>query len=124
MMTSEVNHRKTGHQYEQIAADYLAGHGFSLIEKNFFCRSGEIDLIMKDKETLVFVEVKYRKNRAYGHAAEAVTPGKAKKLIKTAFFWLKKQNLSPYTTDFRFDIVAIHQGGADIDWFQNAITQE
>ncbi|SHO56727.1 hypothetical protein VQ7734_02496 [Vibrio quintilis] len=123
-MTSKVNHRKTGHQYEQTAADYLTGHGLNLLEKNFFCRSGEIDLIMKDRETLVFVEVKYRKNRAYGHAAEAVTPGKVKKLIKTAFFWLTKQNLSPHTTDFRFDIVAIHQDGDNIDWFQNAITQD
>ncbi|MDW6001750.1 YraN family protein [Vibrio mangrovi] len=117
------SHRAIGYHYEQAAADFLLGRGLQLITQNFSCRAGEIDLIMRDRQTTVFVEVKYRKNRHYGHAAEAVTPTKTKKLIQTAQFWLLKQGLSPYDTDFRFDVIAIHQDGHDIDWFQNAITQ-
>ena len=117
------SHRDIGKQYEQAAADFLMKHGLQLITQNYSCRSGELDLIMRDKQTIVFVEVKYRKNQHYGNAAEAVTASKIKKLIRSAQFWLLKQGLSPYKTDFRFDVIAIHQSGHNIDWFKNAITQ-
>jgi putative endonuclease len=117
------NHKAVGTHYENTAADYLIGSGLFLITQNFTCRSGEIDLIMRDKETLVFVEVKYRKDRTHGHAAEAVTASKIKKLIKASQLWMLKNGLSPYNTDFRFDVVAIHQQGNHIEWLKNAITQ-
>jgi putative endonuclease len=119
-----THHKQVGQYYEKTAAEFLMRQGLKWLESNFTCRMGELDLVMRDKEVLVFVEVKYRKNQYYGHAAEAVTRSKAMKLIKSAHFWLLKHNLSPYDTDFRFDIVAIHQYGDNVDWYQNAITQE
>ncbi|WP_197475446.1 YraN family protein, partial [Grimontia celer] len=68
-------------------------------------------------------EVKYRQSTQYGLAQEMVTPSKARKLQKAATLWLLQNGLSPYDTDFRFDVVAIHQQGNDINWIMNAITQ-
>lgn len=117
------NSRQRGQHYEQMAADYLCRQGLTLIEKNFTCRQGELDLIMKDRSTLVFVEVKYRNNQYHGHAAESVTPFKMQKLIKAANLWMMKQGKPIDSTLFRFDVVAIHQQGHHIDWIKNAITQ-
>ncbi len=119
-----TNKRAIGEFYEQAAADYLAGSGLRLIEKNFTCKTGELDLIMQDRQTLVFVEVKYRHDNLHGHAAEMVTPQKARKVIKAAYYWMMKKGYSPYTIDFRFDVIAIHNQGNDIDWYKNAITQD
>lgn len=119
-----ANQRKIGELYEQAAADFLISSGFTLIEKNFTCRGGELDLIMQDQQTLVFVEVKYRQDLQHGHAAEMVTPNKIKKLIKTAQYWMMIKGYSPYTTDFRFDVIAIHNHGGEINWYKNAITQD
>lgn len=115
--------RRTGQHYETMAADYLTRHQLQLVEKNFTTRAGEIDLIMRHGSCLVFVEVKYRKNQAYGHAAEMVTTNKKSRLIKAANWWMLKRGLNADTTDFRFDVVAIHQNGLDIEWIKNAITQ-
>jgi putative endonuclease len=120
----QTNRRAIGEHYEQAAADHLKRNGLDLIEKNFTCRAGELDLIMQDRQTLVFVEVKYRQNHHHGHAAEMVTVSKSRKLIKTAYYWMMKKGYSPYMTDFRFDVVAIHKHGNDIDWYKNAITQD
>ncbi len=117
------NQRRAGQHYETMAADYLTRHQLQLIEKNFTTRAGEIDLIMRHGSCLVFVEVKYRKNQAYGHAAEMVTTSKKSRLIKAANWWMLKRGLNADTTDFRFDVVAIHQNGLDIEWIKNAITQ-
>lgn len=116
--------REVGNKYEALANKFLNRQGLSLIEFNFNTKFGEIDLIMQDQETIVFVEVKYRKDSRFGHAAEFVTHSKRQKLIKTAHVWLGRQNRSPYSTDFRFDVVAIHQHGTDINWIKNAITQD
>lgn len=115
--------RATGQQYEAAAEKYLIGCGFSLIERNFLAKGGEIDLIMRDGPTIVFVEVRYRKNPQFGHAAETVTRSKANKLIKAANLWLLANGLSVHSTDFRFDLIAIHQQGEQIEWIKNAITQ-
>lgn len=115
--------RNTGLHYEQVAADYLSRHALRLLEKNFTTRVGEIDLVMRDGSCLVFVEVKYRKNQSYGHAAEMVTSHKKTRLIKAANWWMLKHGLSVDNTDFRFDVVAIHDNGQHIEWIKNAITQ-
>ncbi|WP_413477965.1 YraN family protein [Vibrio hibernica] len=117
------NTREVGSHYETLARDYLTRQGYRFIAANFNTRLGEIDLIMKDGHTFVFVEVKYRKHSHYGHAAEMVTYAKSQKLIKTAMIWLQQQRLSAETTQFRFDVIAIHQQGQDINWIKNAITQ-
>ncbi len=117
------SHRETGQHYEQLAAEYLSRQGLKILEQNFHARSGELDLIMQDGACLVFIEVKYRKNQHHGHAAETVTPRKQARLIKTANWWMLKRGCHIENTDFRFDVVAIHQHGQHIEWIKNAITQ-
>ncbi|WP_105900690.1 YraN family protein [Vibrio gangliei] len=126
LFSRQVQHktkRDVGSQFETLACQYLTGQGLKLIDKNVSYRFGEIDLIMQDQQGIVFVEVKYRASQHYGHAAEMVTYSKSQKLIKTAMVWLKRQSLSIDNTSFRFDIVAIHNHGQDINWIKNAITQ-
>lgn len=116
--------RQIGDKYETLACTYLKRQGLSLLEHNFNTKFGEIDLIMLDKEATVFVEVKYRKQSDFGHAAEFVNKAKRQKLIKTAYIWLSRRGLSLQSTEFRFDVIAIHQEGKDINWIKNAITQD
>jgi putative endonuclease len=118
-----ITHKQIGDKYEAVAKAYLIRHGLSLIEENFIAKCGEIDLIMCHNNTVVFIEVKYRKQTRYGHAAEMVTAKKSYKLLKTANVWLMHQGMSVHSTDFRFDIIAIEGPNDDIDWIQNAITQ-
>ncbi|MBW3697138.1 YraN family protein [Vibrio sp. T187] len=115
--------RKIGSHYESMASQYLTRHGLTLIEENFSAKCGEIDLIMRDQSSIVFVEVKYRKQAQYGHAAEMVTTQKMRKLVNTANVWLQKQGLSAHSTEYRFDVMAIEQNGKHINWIKNAITQ-
>ncbi len=118
-----LSKRNKGQQFEQMAAEYLRRQGLSLIDKNFLARGGELDLIMKECSTIVFVEVKYRNSQNYGHAAESVTRQKQHRLIKAANWWMLKQGLNADATDFRFDVVAIHSNGSHIEWIKNAITE-
>ncbi|EOY4516380.1 YraN family protein [Vibrio vulnificus] len=115
--------RAIGNQYESLAKAYLQRQGLRFIEANFTTKVGEIDLIFKEAQTIVFVEVKYRKNSCYGDAAEMVNPAKANKLIKTAYLWLNKHGYNACNTAMRFDVVAIHSNGQDINCIANAITQ-
>ncbi|MEZ8825242.1 YraN family protein [Vibrio amylolyticus] len=115
--------RDKGQHYETVAKDHLVGCGLTVIERNFTARCGEIDLIMKEGNTLVFIEVRYRESTHYGHAAETISASKVTKLLKTANYWLCKKGLSVEQTDLRFDVIAIHQKGRQIEWIKNAITQ-
>ena len=84
------SHLKKGQYAEQLACDHLEKEGLRLVQKNYHCPMGEIDLIMKDKEMLVFVEVRYRKNTQYGSGAESVNGPKQKKLLSTAMHYLQR----------------------------------
>lgn len=84
MNEKQVN-GKTG---ETIASEYLEEIGYKLLYKNFRCRQGEIDLIAKDKDEIVFIEVKTRRNTNYGEAKEAVNKEKIEHIIKTAMYYL------------------------------------
>ncbi len=75
---------------------------------------------MRDGSTIAFIEVKYRRSRHYGHAQESVTYSKQQKLIKTAHHWLLANHYSPYDTDYRFDVVAIHGEQNEIEWLKSA----
>ena len=90
---------------EQQACEFLENNGLKLITRNFHCCFGEIDLIMKDHDTLVFVEVRFRKSNSHGDAMATITKAKQSKLIKTAHYFLNKhqqwQNFA-----YRFDAVA------------------
>ncbi len=115
--------RDIGDQYETLAKRYLISQGLTFLEQNFSTKNGEIDLIFRQGDALVFVEVKYRQSKQFGHAAEMVTTTKMKRIVKAAHYWLTKRGLSLDQTEVRFDVVAIHQDGKEIDWIQNAITQ-
>lgn len=117
------NKSAIGQHYESKAKAFLCLQGLTLIEQNFRVKGGEIDLIMQEHNEIVFVEVKYRKQVAYGSASEAVTRTKQRRLIKAALLWLQINNHSPANTYFRFDVVAITGQDETIDWIKNAITE-
>ncbi|MEL0658232.1 YraN family protein [Psychromonas arctica] len=109
-----------GVQYEQQALAFLKAQGLLLVCQNFYCRYGEIDLIMSDNDTLVFIEVRYRKNQDYGGATASVTLQKQKKLIKTAKHYLSQLDNEPYC---RFDVVAINEKTTQPQWIQDAFQE-
>ncbi|MDW3096297.1 MAG: YraN family protein [Gammaproteobacteria bacterium] len=108
--------RLTGKKAEDVACGFLKRNGLILIERNYHCRFGEIDLIMQDTDTLVFVEVRYRSSEKYGSAAESVDGNKQRKLVFTANHYLQKY---PSNQPTRFDVVALspHQ---QPEWITNA----
>jgi len=124
MISRLFQHRANkGKAAEEIACGHLIKNGLKLIDKNFYSRYGEVDLIMQDKDTLVFIEVRYRKNLDYGGALESVTPSKQKKIQTTALYYMQKKG-TEYNT--RFDVVALtgndinNQKKLSIEWIQNA----
>jgi len=112
-----MNTREKGAAYEQIAAEYLQKHGITIVERNYRNRRGEIDIIGKDGDYTVFIEVKYRKDSVAGHPAEAVNYGKQRKICKVADYYRMVHHMGDFTP-VRYDVVAIC--GAEITWYQNA----
>ncbi len=100
------NNRKIGNLKEQEAKQYLESLGYEILEENFYMKGGEIDLIGRDGEYLVFVEVKYRSTEKRGNPLEAVTFQKQNKIIRTAKYYMYKNRIPEYTP-CRFDVVAI-----------------
>ena len=101
------NKRLLGAYKEAEAAKYLAAKGYCIIKMNFRTRSSEIDIIAKDRDTYVFVEVKYRKDYSCGDPLEAVTPAKQRRIRMAALYFLEDMNLIPDYTDMRFDVIGI-----------------
>lgn len=114
-------HLAHGKQAEAIAKNYLVARGLKLVKKNFSCKSGEIDLVMKDGKCLVFVEVRYRQNTKFGLPEETVVKSKQRKIVKAAQQYLIRKRLSDQC-ECRFDIVAIHGTipNHDINWIRHA----
>ncbi|MCR4658189.1 MAG: YraN family protein [Lachnospiraceae bacterium] len=112
-----MNKRKVGAQYEELAADFLIKKGIKVLERNFRCRGGEIDLIGKDGRTIVFFEVKYRKNKDAGYPIEAVDHKKQATISRVADYYRLTHGLSEAGA-FRFDVIGIL--GEDITWYRNA----
>jgi putative endonuclease len=116
-----------GRHAELACCEFLKNHGLRLLEKNFRGRQGEIDLIMLDKKTLVFVEVRYRKNDAYGGALASVTPLKQHHIKTTAEFFLQQH---PQYNNSRIDVVGMSKKSHNDDgkpsdeyqyeWIKNA----
>lgn len=107
--------RGVGAAGEFQAEQFLRAAGLTIIEKNFLTKLGEVDLIAQDKEEIVFVEVKYRKNNFFGTAVEAVTPKKVSRLVAAGSVWLRKNNLTQ--APWRLDVIAID--GEQIQWLKN-----
>lgn len=102
------NLRKTGNEMEDIAAQYLTERGVRILERNFRSRDAEIDIIGKQEEVLVFIEVKARRTgKKSGSAAEAVGSAKQTKICRCADRYMYEKRIDPYSAGIRFDVVAI-----------------
>ncbi len=110
-----------GTQAELLAQSFLEKKGFTFLHHHWTCRYGELDLVMKDGEEIVFVEVKMRKDHSYGRPEEMVSWTKNKKLMRTAEAYINQQKL--YEHFWRFDIIAVSGGllQAEISHFPDAI---
>ncbi|MCX8731043.1 YraN family protein [Gilliamella sp. B2969] len=117
-LPQQAKNKQIGKYYENIACQYLLKQGLLLIAKNSQYPLGEVDLIMQDKQCLVFVEVRYRKNANFGDAAMTVTLSKQTKIKQAAQLWMLSENLNIEDTEFRFDIFAIT--GKNQQWIINA----
>ena len=112
--------QKFGEKGESLAAWYLKKNGYKIIEKNYRTQLGEIDIIAKEKKTIVFVEVKARRSTRFGNPKWAVTPKKQRKISMVALYYLKTTN--QINTKARFDVVAItsNQDQPQIEIVKNA----
>lgn len=108
--------QRIGQQAEQRAHRHLEKQGLKHIVSNYSCRHGEIDLIMQDKDTLVFIEVRYRKNAQFGGAAASVDFRKQQRIIATAQHYIQHQK--HIAAAYRFDVVAISK--EQLDWIADA----
>jgi len=115
------NRRAQGGEWEKIAETFLNGRGLKTLQRNFHCRLGEIDLIMMDQRTLVFTEVRFRKDSAHGSGAESVTFIKQKRITRAAQRFLQQHQHHPSQT-CRFDVVSIgnEEGRILLNWIRNA----
>lgn len=100
-----------------MAADYLEKRGFTVLCRNFRCRSGEIDLVARDGRTLVFVEVKYRRSGGTGLPEEAVSPRKMRTISRVADFYRVRFQV-PENVPCRFDVIAIE--GTSVRYYRDA----
>ena len=111
-----MNNRYSGIEGERLAVEYLKKSGYKILERNFATKTGEIDIIAQDKNYLVFVEVKARDNTKFGQPIESITIQKARRIIRTAEWYLlykKKQN-----SLCRFDVIEVLRG--EVNHIKNA----
>lgn len=113
-----MNTRTIGNEGKNLALGFLLDKGYNYIDRNFSSKTGEIDLILQDKEYLVFVEVKLRKNTKFGYPRDFVTLSKQKKIISTAESFIQLNNL--YDLQPRFDIIEIIEDEKSIEHIINA----
>jgi putative endonuclease len=102
-----TDNKSVGNQGEEIASNYLTARGYRILERNFRCKGGEVDIIARDPvdKSLLFIEVKARRSLAYGVPQLAVTPFKQRQISKAALTWLSKKRLHDQAA--RFDVIAI-----------------
>ena len=118
-----MKRRETGALGENLACEFLGNNGYSIVERNFRCPSGEVDIIARQKETLVFVEVRTKSSRWFGSPEESITSTKMEKLRNVAaYYWQNHTNLPE---SWRIDVVAIEVNGrgrvSRIELVENAV---
>ncbi|MCM1495415.1 MAG: YraN family protein [Bacteroides sp.] len=101
-----MNKRQIGSEYETRTLHYMKGQGMEILERNYHCRQGEVDIIARENGYLLFVEVKYRKDLQNGYPAESVTPVKQNRIRQVARYYLYEHHM-PEETPVRFDVAAI-----------------
>ncbi|RLC57184.1 MAG: YraN family protein [Chloroflexi bacterium] len=120
------NNLRKGLRFEGLARQYLSARGLKLMESNYRCRFGEIDLIMRDSQTLCFIEVRFRNSLDFGGASASITPAKQRRIIKAALFYLSAHRPG-LNQALRFDALLIQQldkGKLDYNWIQSAFYAE
>jgi len=110
-----LNKRRVGSFYEDTAKRYLSEQGVDILESNYRCKLGEIDLIGRQEDAIIFFEVKYRKDDRYGHPFEAVNLKKQKRIISCARYYLTYNRSDCYV---RFDVIGIDND--KIEWIKDA----
>lgn len=110
-----LNTRKKGTFYEDAACEYLKKQGVVILERNYRCRQGEIDIIARDGNCTVFAEVKYRKDNAFGDALAAVGRTKQRKICRSALVYCMYH---PWIESVRYDVIGITD--TKIEWIKNA----
>lgn len=108
---------RQGSEYEHKALAYLQRQGLTLRDRNYRCKLGELDLVMQDGNTIVCVEVKFRKRSDYGSAIYSVSPAKMAKLIRTFSRYLLECRLNPAHVSQRIDVICIN--GSNLQWLKN-----
>ena len=124
MESSSANHLAAGIKAEQFALAYLESQGLRLLEKNYRSPYGEIDLILGDKDVLVFVEVRYRSSDEYGGGAASVTQAKRARIMRTANHFLTTRALDDSIC--RFDVISASNSGSpemQINWIKDAFEE-
>jgi putative endonuclease len=113
--------RAVGQRWEREAETFLRRKGLRLLERNFHCRGGEIDLVMLDRDSLVFVEVRYRTKDSHGSGAESVGLRKQSRLINAARYYLMG-NRPDASKPCRFDVISVStkQGKPCFEWIRHA----
>ena len=110
---------RAGVRAEELCADLLRRAGLRVLARNWRCRHGEIDLVAEEGRTLVFAEVRYRRNERYGGAAESVTAAKRARLVAAARLYLSRRP----DVDCRFDVLLLDALEASrVQWIRNAFT--
>lgn len=113
---------KLGRKGEQKAVQFLEEHGIEILNRNYRSPYGEVDIIGKSEEQIIFFEVKARTSDACGNPEDSVTPRKKEKLIATALHYLQEQDL--LSTSWRIDVISIFLNDKtfEYEWFKNAVT--
>jgi len=106
--------QQVGDRYETLALKFLCDAGLELVTRNYSCRVGELDLVMRERDVIVFTEVRYRGTTRFSSAAATITPMKQQRIVRTAeYFVLHHREFQD--SALRFDVVAIDQAGASTD---------
>lgn len=125
-MPKEMKRRNTGILGEKLAGNFLKDKGYRIIETNFRCPEGEIDIVAEHKDYLVFVEVRTKKSLSFGTPEESITPAKRERLRATAAYYRQTHDDLPPL--WRIDVVAIELDGRDkplrIELIENAVGEE
>lgn len=110
------SHLIQGERSEQLACRYLLKQGLELVEKNFRSKHGELDLILRDQQRLIIVEVRFRKTATYGGAIESITKKKQSRIIAATEYYLM---INKINSPIRFDVITMSTD-SEINWIKNA----
>ncbi len=123
------NSRSKGNEAEKLVAEKLAGDGFKILDRNFYMKGGEIDIIAEKESLIVFVEVRSWSRVMWkdGSPIETIDRVKIRHIVRTANYYIQKNRLFDKDKDFRFDVAGVvfsENGSADIDYIENAFDAE